>query len=405
VTVEYLRAHSGFLGVPWALLGHSQYRNLPLIQMASLTGVYGVSFVIALVNVAVYEALYAVKRAEGRSRFVVRWTRILPSSVAAGVMLALAFAYGFRALAQPLVGRSIDITVIQGNIPQHLKWKPEFRRQNLEQQGRLTREAVRQRPSALIVWPESAVSGMLPQDLFLLSFFARVILDIQIPLLVGGDQHPLYGTQEFRREKRLNSAFLLLPRSGIKQSYNKMRLLPFGEYLPYRDVLPWPSRLTSLSDRANFLPGTDYTIFDLGEARFGVLICWESLFPEQVRQFVHRGAEFIVNITNEAWFGETAAPYQFWMMNVFRAIENRVSVVRAANTGVSGFIDPYGRMLGKVEEQEKDSFVAGYLTKTVPFPQTSTFYTRYGDVWAYGNLAVTVLFLLVAIVGIKHRRV
>jgi apolipoprotein N-acyltransferase len=184
-----------------------------------------------------------------------------------------------------------------------------------------------------------------------------------------------------------------------------MRLLPFGEYLPYRDVLPWPSRLTSLSDRANFLPGTDYTIFDLGEARFGVLICWESLFPEQVRQFVHRGAEFIVNITNEAWFGETAAPYQFWMMNVFRAIENRVSVVRAANTGVSGFIDPYGRMLGKVEEQEKDSFVAGYLTKTVPFPQTSTFYTRYGDVWAYGNLAVTVLFLLVAIVGIKHRRV
>jgi apolipoprotein N-acyltransferase len=243
---------------------------------------------------------------------------------------------------------------------------------------------------------------MLLQDFFLLSFFSKLILDIQVPLLVGGDQHPRYGTREFRREKRLNNAFLLLPHGGIKQSYSKMHLLPFGEYLPYRDIFPWPSRLTSVTGRTNFLPGTEYTIFDLGEARFAAPICWESLFPEQVRQFVHRGAEFIVNITNEGWFGDTAAPHQFWMMNVFRAVENRVSVVRAANTGVSGFIDPYGRILGKVEEQGKDSFVAGCLTKTVPLPQASTFYTLYGDVWAYGNLAVTVLFLFVAIVGLKH---
>jgi apolipoprotein N-acyltransferase len=405
VSVEYLRAHSGFLGVPWALLGHSQYQHLSLIQIASITGVYGVSFVIAVVNVAVYEALHAVQWIEGKSRFVILWTRLLPSSVAAGVMLVLSFAYGFRVLAQPLAGRSIDVTVIQGNIPQHLKWKPEFRKQNLEQQVRLTREAVRQGPTALIVWPESAASGTLPQDLFLLSFFSKVILDIQVPLLVGGDQHPRYGTREFRRENRLNSAFLLLPRGGISQSYSKMHLLPFGEYLPYRDVFPWPSRLTAVTGLTNFLPGTEYTLFTLGEARFAALICWESLFPEQVREFVNRGAEFLVNITNEAWFGETAAPYQFWMMNVFRAVENRVAVVRAANTGVSGFIDPYGRILGKVEEEGKDSFVAGYVTKPVPLSQASSFYTLYGDVWAYGNLAGTVLFLLGAGVGIKHERV
>jgi apolipoprotein N-acyltransferase len=181
-----------------------------------------------------------------------------------------------------------------------------------------------------------------------------------------------------------------------------MHLLPFGEYLPYQDVFPWPSRLTSLSELANFLPGTDYTIFTLGDTRFGVLICWESLFPEQVQEFVNHGAEFIVNISNEAWFGETAAPYQFWMMNVFRAVENRVAVVRAANTGVSGFIDPYGRILGKVEEHGKDSFVAGYLTNAVPLTHASTFYTLYGDVWAYGNVAVTVWFLLVVLVGRKR---
>jgi apolipoprotein N-acyltransferase len=295
------------------------------------------------------------------------------------------------------------VTVIQGNIAQHLKWKPELRKQNLEQQGRLTREAVRQRPAALLVWPESAVPGVLPQELSLLSYFAKMTQEVQVPLLVGGDQRPQYGTREFRRENRLNSAFLVLPRVGIKQSYSKMRLLPFGEYLPYRDILPWPSRLDSPFGVANFLPGTDYTIFDLGEARFGVIICWESLFPEHVREFVNQGAEFIVNISNEGWFGETAAPYQFWMMNVFRAVENRVTLVRAANTGVSGFIDPYGRMLGKVEEQGKDSFVAGYLTKTVPLAQSSTVYLRYGDVWAYCNLAATGLFLFIAMKDIYRR--
>lgn len=404
VSVEYLRAHSGFLGVPWALLGHSQYRNLPLIQIASITGVYGVSFVIALVNVAVYEALSAVKRTEGKSGFVVRWrTRLLPSSVAAGVMLALSFAYGLHVLAQPLVGRSVDVTVIQGNIPQRLKWKLEFRRQNLEQQERLTREAVGQRRSALVVWPESAVSGMLPQDLFLLSFFARVLQDLQIPFLVGGDQHPQYGTREFRREKRLNSAFLLLPRLGVSQTYSKMRLLPFGEYLPYRTLFPWPARLTAATGLTNFLPGTEYSIFNLGETRFAALICWESLFPEQVREFVAQGAEFVVNMTNEAWFGDTAAPQQFWMMNVFRAVENRISVVRAANTGVSGFIDPYGRILGKVEEEGKNSFVAGYLTRSIPLAQSPPFYSRHGDVWAYGSLAVTGFFLLLAIGDIQRK--
>jgi len=140
--------------------------------------------------------------------------------------------------------------------------------------------------------------------------------------------------------------------------------MPFGEYLPHEDVIPWS--WIKAGAIGNYLPGTEYTVFQLPEGRLSVTICWENLFSNLVRQFVKRGAQFIVNITNEAWFGETAAPYQFLSMSVFRAVENRVYVVRCANTGISCFIDPCGRVVDRVKDENgRDIFVRGIVTGSV----------------------------------------
>ena len=283
VAVEYLRAHAGFLGVPWALLGHSQYRNLLLIQLASLTGVYGISFLIAMVNVTVSECVLAWSGFTSMSSGLQRLT-LSHSAAIAGALLALSLVYGFHAIAQPSGEETVRVTVIQGNISQDLKWKPELRKLNLEEHIRLTHDAVSRDQTSLIVWPETVVQRFLPQDLYLLSVFAKLVRETNLPLLVGGSQHPQYGPKELRKQKRLNSAFLISPRGGIIGVHNKILLLPFGEYLPYQEFFPWPARLTAIDDINNVLPGERYTLFKLNEHAFAVLICWESLFPE-LQQF------------------------------------------------------------------------------------------------------------------------
>jgi apolipoprotein N-acyltransferase len=174
--------------------------------------------------------------------------------------------------------------------------------------------------------------------------------------------------------------------------HHKIRLLPFAEHLPYRDVFPWPARLVAKA--GPYIPGEEYTLLPLQGRRFGVLICWESIFPDLVRRFVKGGADFMVNIANEAWFGKTAAPYQFVAMNVFRAVENRITIVRSANTGISCFIDPYGRILGRVTNHGTDIFVEGYHTQEIPLLHQHTFYTHYGDIFVYLNIVTAISMLL-----------
>lgn len=399
VAVEYLRAHAGFLGVPWALLGHSQYRNLPFIQVADMTGVYGLSFLIVVVNVAVYEVLCLVKSDRHEDEFAAVRTRFRVSSVVAGMLVLFTYSYGAFALRVPAISQSVSVSVVQGNIPQHEKWQYQLRDQHLQHHLRLTRQAVAEGTSDLIIWPESSTQGFLPQDFYLLNFFAVAVQELKVPLLIGGTQHLKAGTPKSLRNRRLNSAFLISPADGMSQSYDKVHLLPFGEYLPYPESFFWPTRVRENGSMANFVPGEDMTVFALGRNRFGVLLCWESLFPELARQLVKKGAQFLINMTNEAWFGDTAAPQQFFMMNVFRAVENRIAVVRCANSGISGFIDPHGRVLGQVEEEGKNTFVAGYLTTTIPLASASSFYGQHGDLWAYVNIAMT--FVLLVLAGVR----
>ena len=229
-----------------------------------------------------------------------------------------------------------------------------------------------------------------------MNIFSTLAKETGSYLLIGVSLRPKFGSREYKIKNRFNSAQLISPGGTIVGQYNKIQLLPFAEYLPHKNTIPWSENLTSLA--GDFMRGTDLTVFAMNGVKFGVTICWESIFPELFRQFVKNGANFMVNITNEAWFEETAAPYHFMPMNVFRAVENRVSIARAANTGISGFIDPHGRIIGKVKVGSKDIFVEGYLTMGIPVSKTRTFYTMQGDVFAYlvllGAAIVTIVPLL-----------
>ncbi len=381
VAIEYFRSHFTFLGLPWGLLGHTQYRSIPLIQIAAVTGAYGVSFLVVLVNAALAEL---VSRGRGAWR-----PALVVSCIVAGSV-----AYGWLVLSSARETPTIRVAVIQANISQDQKWDREYQRRNLDRHIRLTTEMAGNQSLALVVWPESSVPGSLTDNSRLRRLTTRLSEKINAPLLVGNASRQKFVTKEVREKALLNSGYLVSPR-GVEQQYDKIHLVPFGEYLPYRAIIPWPSRYAAAAGR--FSPGKEYTVFALKEATFSVLICWETIFPDLVRQFVKRGARFLVNIGNEAWFGRSAAPYQFLSMNVFRAVENRRSLARSINTGISAMIDPFGRILGRVERDGEDIFVAGSLVRDLPLVEEVTFFTRYGDLFAQAVCAITVVLLLIGI--------
>jgi apolipoprotein N-acyltransferase len=389
VSMEYLRSHAGVLGLPWALLGHSQYLNLPLIQISSFTGVYGVSFLIVMVNAALSEVILSSQGAtQASTRY---WPTLVKAAIVPVFLLGATLIYGFSVISERVDRETISISVIQANIPLNLRMGPELRELNLQKHIGLSKEAAARSQASLIVWPETAVQGSLTQNANLLKMISTLAKEAQSHLLIGVSMRQKFGSRESKKKNRFNSAFLVSPSGRIVGRYNKIHVLPFGEYLPYKDFIPWPSSYASLA--GDVMAGEEITLFDLNNVKFGVAMCWESIFPDLFRQFVKNGATFMVNITNEAWFEKTAAPYQFMAMTVFRAVENRVSIARAANTGISGFIDPYGRVIGKVSNGTQDIFVEGYLTTAIPISEERTFYTNHGDVFAYTNLVATFLAL------------
>jgi apolipoprotein N-acyltransferase len=387
VAVEYLRSNAGFLALPWALLGHTQYENLPLIQVSALTGVYGLSFLIVMVNALLAEAL---ARWRGWPTAVSRHSLAAQAVLVSGLLVA-SLAYGLTVTSRAPAARHVTVGLVQGNVPQRERWERELIARNIERHVRLTAQAAQSGHPALIVWPETSVPALITQDIVLSRKLGALARDSAAHLLIGSAIRPKFGPSEVRRKSFSNSAFLYSPAGAIVGRYDKLRLLPFAEYLPYADVLPWPAALAAKA--AHFVPGRAPTLFDLDGAPFGVLICWEVIFPDLARALVRRGATFLVNIGNEAWFGESAAPYQFLAISVFRAVEHRVAVARAVNTGISAFIDPLGRVTGRVSDGEKDVFVAGFLTGRMPVSREPTFYTRYGDLFAGSALMATALML------------
>ena len=381
VALEYLRSFI-FSGFPWELLGYSQFNRLQLIQISDILGVYGVSALIALTNATLFiSLLYFTKR---------RWQDTHISNRLAGgsiivlmAALVLTLLYGHwrlididkRMAASP----KTRIAVIQGNIDQAVKWDPAFQIDTVKKYNRLSASTIEQRPE-LIVWPESATPFYF-------------LYDIKPSELVFEGIHQtatdyLIGSPSFVRKNDAvhyyNSAYLISPQTKTIGKYDKTHLVPYGEYVPFKNWLPFLGKI--VAQVGDFEAGTIGNTLKWKDRQVGVQICYEIIFPGLSRAMAKNNASLLINITNDAWFGKTSGPYQHFSMTVFRAVENRRSLARAANTGISGFIDPAGRILAATPLLEEAA-----VTRSIPLLKEKTIYTNTGDLFAGGCMAVVIL--------------
>ncbi|MDD5115598.1 MAG: apolipoprotein N-acyltransferase [Candidatus Omnitrophica bacterium] len=362
VLLEYLRSYL-FTGFPWALMGLSQYRNLALIQISDITGSWGVSFLVIMVNAGIY---FSLRRRLKKTDLLICLS-----------ILFLSAGYGFYRLSHRPELRMdkewLKVSVIQGNIPQELKWDKGSASGILDDYLELSRKAAGEDNPGLIIWPEASVPFVWG-DRFSDTQFRRIFSlakDLKTALLVGSLSR--LGVSYF------NSALFVDKFGQPEKIYNKIHLVPFGEFVPLKDVFPF---LRSIAPIGDIEPGREPVVF-ASPADFSVLICFEDLFPELSREFVKKGARFLVNITNDAWYKKSSAPYQHLAASVFRAVENRVNLVRSANTGISGFIDPCGRLSSTVQDRSgRQIFVRGYNSKNLCLlSQGRTVYNHYGDIF------------------------
>lgn len=374
-SLEYLRAHV-FTGFPWAALGYSQFQNLRIIQIADITGVYGLSFLVVLINVLFFLLLESVFK---KDILTTKMKEGLPSRRILLVLLFLCFSlplfYGSLKIGDyrrqiKQTQDSMNIALVQGNIEQDKKWDPEYVRETIDIYKKLTRQISENHPK-LIVWPETATPFYFQSDKKYSREISALSKDVKAPILFGS---PAY--RYVNGKIRLyNRAYLIDPQGEVAGMYDKIHLVPFGEYVPLKRFLFFVDKL--VEGIGEFDSGSELTLFDVSGKKFGTLICFEIIFPQYSRRLVGKGAGFLVNITNDAWFGRSAASYQHIAMVVFRAVENRVPVVRSANTGISGFVSPIGSIEG-----ETDIFVRTAVEgKIFPMKQGSTFYTLYGDLF------------------------
>jgi len=397
VSQEYIRCNFFFLALPWALVGHSQYQNPAIIQMAEFTGAYGVSFWIVCVNAALTALVFLLPKSRFDSGVMLRSRSVWAWTAAVALVTVGLAAYGRAQLAQEPSGREFKLSVIQPSIEQEKKWDQTNAAAVMAVISDLTHQAAQDKP-ALIVWPETATPKSITTDRQLYEQVRDIAAAADSYLLFGSAQLAKFKVGDAQSARFKNSAYLVPPaRNGPKvQQYEKVRLVPFGEYLPHADIIPW--KRLYVPEVQGYMPGDRFVLFKMGSVAFGAPICWENIFSEDARQFVQEGAQFLINITNEAWFGHSAAPYQFLSMNVFRAVENRVYVVRCANTGISCFIDRQGRVVSRVRGADGSEIGArGFLTGAVRLGGEKTFFTRHGDLFAKACLVIAALVLVAAI--------
>lgn len=389
VALEYIRA-TLFTGFPWELLGYTQYRALQIIQICDMFGVYGVSFLIAFGNGCFFVAWLHLKNASWHQRLVSKRQAV---AVILGLILVLGAVYFYGKIRIQRVHEKIaeaasaQISIIQGNIRQDVKWDPAFVDVTVNKYLSLSRSTGILKPD-LVVWPETATPF----------YFLRE--RVNTPKIIQGVRslktNFLIGSPAFERRSSTvdyyNSAYLIDSRGKVVGRYDKAHLVPFGEYVPLKKWLPFIGKIVAAV--GDFKPGQAGKTLAWGKFHLGVQICYEMIFPEFSRQTVNNGADLLVNITNDAWYGRSSAPYQLFFMSVFRAVENRRSVVRAANTGISGFIGPTGFILTSTPIFEDEA-----TSRSIPLLKMRTTYGRWGDwfpvmccAWVLCLLAITRLF-------------
>jgi apolipoprotein N-acyltransferase len=403
VALEYVRSHIGFFSAPWGILGYSQYSVLPVAGISAYSGVYGVSFLLVAVNAALSDLIpwhMRLLHGKGGPEEIPRGSRTLSFGILAVVLvpLSVSFLSGALPAKKSEANKGLKVSLVQGNMSYEEQNKPfpVYREMAFDKYLRLTMSSAGSGPD-LVVWPSSSVPGRLPFDETLKGKLSDVARETGAYFLVGTAGFDKFNEEQRRLQRVANSAFLFTPRGEIVGRYDKMRLLPFDEYLPLREYLAWPSWIAT-QGMTDHLPGRVRTIFRMGKARFGVLICWENLFPDQFREMSSRGVDFMVSMTNEGFTLIPEAHYQLLAIYRFRAIENRVSIVRTDTKGVSCVIDPDGRITARVQDRNKDVNVEGYVVGEVPLSSSRTFYSRHGD-W----FVITLILLLAGFVVAGER--
>ncbi|MEW6002021.1 MAG: apolipoprotein N-acyltransferase [Nitrospirota bacterium] len=368
VVLEFLRSYI-FTGFPWSSIGYTQYKFLTIIQIADITGIYGLSFLVLAVNGAIADIFLIRRRLRDMPLFPLSYTLIGFSLLF--LVIILVFAYGNWRLKQERPGKLIRAGIIQGNIEQDKKWEPAFQNRTMDVYKDLSFRAASCNPS-IIIWPETAVPFFFNED----TKYTEELLDFQTQL----NSYLLFGSVlvkgKGRRDLLSNSAILLDKTGRVSYIYDKIHLVPFGEYVPLRRVFFFIDKL--VVGIGDYIQGNRYLKAEAPCGSFAPPICYEIIFPGLVRKFYRKGGDFIVNITNDAWFGKTSGPYQHFSMAIFRAVENRKPLIRAANTGISGFIDSNGRIISRTSLFQQEMLIQDIKTDS-----TRSFYSKYGDLFSY----------------------
>lgn len=378
-----------FTGLPWVLLGYSQVGVLPIAQLASVLGVFGLSGLVAFVNAAIVLAIGPLRGLHQPTRAA----RLAPAVAAVLLIVGISLWGTGRIAASTLTheGEAMTFGLVQGNVDQGEKWDPARATAIFRDYLRMTRDAIG-RGAQVVVWPESSTPFFFEEDKPAAEQVRDIARQSKVSILFGSDQ-----IVRGRPNRYFNSAFLVQPNGEIAGVYRKMHLVPFGEYVPLKTLLFFAAPLVeAVSD---FSAGEEPVLLPIGDHEVSTAICYEVVYSDLVRRSVVAGSNLLTTITNDAWFGRSSAPYQHFAQARMRAIENGRYLVRAANTGVSGIVDPYGRVLA-----QSPIFEPATIVGSVRLLSHRTTYTRIGDAFAYASAAATGLLLVLLRRRVRYKR-
>src|SRR5262252_2244364 len=390
-TLEWLRGWV-FSGFGWNGLGVALHDNWPLIQITELTGVAGLSFMVAFANVIAITTVYRLI-VEARTRVMrPHFDFTVTMAAIVGVL-----TFGLRATQVSPPTKPLRVAAVQSNVPQNQKFDPQFTRRILDQFHRLSEIALRSNPPPdLLIWPESSMPGpvLLDQE------SRRFVMD----LAASADTDLLLGTIDEEDGDVYNAALLVSDGGERVQVYRKLHLVPFGEYVPGRDTVPLLAQIVGDQVPGDFKEGKEDTVFTLTDSDVHVapLICFEDTIGELTRQFVlpnetTPGANLLVDMTNDGWFQRSAGSHQHLANAIFRCVETRRPMIRAANTGVTCFINQFGRITQRLRDDAGSTFIEGVLAGEIKVPteQELTFYVRHGELFAKACAAITLISIFV----------
>ena len=384
VMLEYLRSMA-LTGFPYSLIGYTQHAFLRFIQISDITGVYGVSFLVVAVNGAIADFFLTQKRVSEKPLFDLAPT-INGYLLIIVIIVANLFYGSWRLNEYRPDGIPLRAAIVQPNIEQDVKWDSRYKDSVLNTLESMTVSAVNS-GAEMVIWPETALPFYLglPRDAGYMDSLSHFINSVSTPVLTGA-VHVHKDSLE-SGALRLSNSSVLFGANGHKMSqYDKVHLVPFGEYVPLKGVLGFLDKL--VNGIGDYMPGSYTGTKPFRDRRFATAICYEIAFPSLIRDSFRKEGDFLVTLTNDAWFGRTTGPFHHFSMSVFRAIENRKPVLRAANTGVSGFLDSTGRVL-----QNTPIFTRTVITETVTTDNYRSFYSRFGDLFIYFCSIITILLI------------